>query len=148
MCKLFIFKNCAKMQKIPKNSKILINDGHFGFPHPQISYKQFSNICENVVYFFYYVGGVEKWLRILTKHLNWKKLKMAIFFLHFANTTRCNFKFWKIYPPYRTTCAKIRWRGGNTVILKNCIFFASLYNTNFMNKLKFNDFLQYYNQKN
>ena len=45
------------MQKIPKNSKILKNDGHFQIPHPQISLKQFSNICENVVYFFYYVGG-------------------------------------------------------------------------------------------
>ena len=45
------------MQKIPKNSKILKNDGHFRIPHPQISLKQFSNICENVVYFFYYVGG-------------------------------------------------------------------------------------------
>ena len=46
------------MQKIPKNSKILKNDGHFRIPHPQISLKQFSNICENVVYFFFYfVGG-------------------------------------------------------------------------------------------
>ena len=31
------FKNCAKMQKIIKNSKILKNDGHFRIPHPQIS---------------------------------------------------------------------------------------------------------------
>ena len=38
------------MQKIPKNSKILKNDGHFRIPHPQISFKQFSNICENAVY--------------------------------------------------------------------------------------------------
>ena len=45
------------MQKIPKNSKILKNDGYFRIPHPQISLKQFSNICENVVYFFYYEGG-------------------------------------------------------------------------------------------
>ena len=37
------------MQKIPKNSKILKNDGHFRIPHPQISFKQFSNICKNVV---------------------------------------------------------------------------------------------------
>ena len=44
------------MQKIPKDSKILKNDGHFRIPHPPISLKQFSNICENVV-FFYYVGG-------------------------------------------------------------------------------------------
>ena len=40
-----------------KKSIILKNDGHFRIPHPQISLKQFSNICENVVYFFYYVGG-------------------------------------------------------------------------------------------
>ena len=45
------------MQKIPKNSKNLKNDGHFRIPHHKISLKQFSNICENVVYFFYYVGG-------------------------------------------------------------------------------------------
>ena len=45
------------MQKIPKNSKILKNDGHFRIPHPQISLTQFSNICENVGYFFYFVGG-------------------------------------------------------------------------------------------
>ena len=38
------FKNCAKMQKIPKNSKILKNDGHFRISHPQISLKQFSNM--------------------------------------------------------------------------------------------------------
>ena len=53
-----VLKNCAKMQKIPKNSQILKNDGHFQIPHTQISLKKFSNICENVVYFFYYVGGL------------------------------------------------------------------------------------------
>ena len=45
------------MQKIPKNSKILKNDGYFQIPHPQISLKQFSNICKNVVYFFTMQGG-------------------------------------------------------------------------------------------
>ena len=54
------FKNCAKMQKIHKNSKILKNDGHFRIPHPQISLKQFLNICENVVKFFLLCRGVEK----------------------------------------------------------------------------------------
>ena len=44
------------MQKIPKNSKLLKNDGHFRIPLPQISLKQFSNIFENV-FIFYYVGG-------------------------------------------------------------------------------------------
>ena len=41
------FKNFAKRQKmlkIPENSKILKNHGHFRIPHPQISLKQFSNI--------------------------------------------------------------------------------------------------------
>ena len=37
------------------------NDGHFRIPHHKISLKQFSNICENVVYFFLLGRGVEKW---------------------------------------------------------------------------------------
>ena len=45
------------MQKKTKNSNVFKSDGHFQIPHPQISLKQFSSICENVVYFFYYVGG-------------------------------------------------------------------------------------------
>ena len=45
------------MQKIPKNRIFLKNDGHFRIPQPQISLKQFSNICENVVYFFTMQGG-------------------------------------------------------------------------------------------
>ena len=40
-------------KKRPKNSfKKIKNDGHFRIPHPQISLKQFLNICENVVYFY------------------------------------------------------------------------------------------------
>ena len=42
------------MQKSTKNSEILKNDGHFRIPHPQISLKQYSNICENVVYILDY----------------------------------------------------------------------------------------------
>ena len=53
------------MQKIPKNRKILKNDGHFRIPHPQTSLKQFSNICEIVVYFFLLCRGVEKWLTLI-----------------------------------------------------------------------------------
>ena len=49
------------MQKIPKNSNILKKDGHFWIPQPQISLKQFSNICKNVVYLFLLCRGVEKW---------------------------------------------------------------------------------------
>ena len=44
------------------------NDGHVRISHTQISFKQFSNICENVV--------------------------------HFLPHTVCNFKFWKIDPPF------------------------------------------------
>ena len=54
------------MQKIPKNSKILKNDGHFQIPHPQISLKQFLNICENVVNFFTINGG-EKMIKDFCK---------------------------------------------------------------------------------
>ena len=68
------------MQKIPKNSEILKNDGHFRIPHPQISLKQFSNFCKNVVYFFYYVGGWrKKLLRIFAKQKNLKKIKIGQF---------------------------------------------------------------------
>ena len=78
------------MQKIPKNSKILKNDGHFRIPHPQISLKQFSNICENVVYFFIKQGGG----KMIKDFCNKKKQKNVQFsFLHFATTTHCNFKF-------------------------------------------------------
>ena len=58
------------MQKIPKNSKVLKNDGHFRIPHPQISLKQFSNICENVVYFLQ-CRGVDKMVKDFRK----KKIK-------------------------------------------------------------------------
>ena len=86
------------MQKNTKNSKILKNYGHFRIPRHKISVKQFSNICENVVYFFLLCRGVEKWLRIFAKQI--KKRVNLVFFLHFATTTHCNFKFWKIDPPY------------------------------------------------
>ena len=66
------------MQKISKNSTILKNDGHFRIPRPQISLKQFSNICENVVYFFYYVGGGK-----IIK--DFRKKKWSVFF------TFCNY---------------------------------------------------------
>ena len=60
------------MQKIPKNSNILKNYGHFQIPHPQISFKQFSNICENVVYFFTMQGG-GKMIKDCRKTKNLKK---------------------------------------------------------------------------
>ena len=65
------------MQKIPKNSKILKNDGHLRNPHPQISLKQLSNICENVVYFLL-CRGVGKRLRIFAKQKNLKNKKWSV----------------------------------------------------------------------
>ena len=47
----------------------------------------------------------KKWLRIFAKQLNLKKIKnghFSFFVWHFASTTYCNFKFWKIGPPYCT----------------------------------------------
>ena len=79
MCKLFIFLNCAKMQKYLKNSKFLNNDGHFRIPHHKISLKQFSNICKNVVKFLLLCIGVEKWWRIFAKQWNLKKIKNGNF---------------------------------------------------------------------
>ena len=69
------------MQKIPKNSKILKNGGHFRTPHLQISLKQFSNICENVVYFFYFVGGwkMVKDFHKTIKFKNIKKVSLVFF---------------------------------------------------------------------
>ena len=40
-----------------QSAKNFENYGHFLILHPQISLKQYSNICENVLYFFDYVGG-------------------------------------------------------------------------------------------
>ena len=89
------------MLKIPKNSKILKNDGHFSIPHPQVSLKQFSNIFENVVYSFCY-KGVGKMIKAFHKTIKFEKIKNGqfSFFLHFATTTHCNFKSWKTDPPY------------------------------------------------
>ena len=58
----------------------------------------------NVVYFFVLGLGADKWLMILIKQLNFENLKNGQFkfFLHFATTTHCIFKFWQINPPYCT----------------------------------------------
>ena len=71
-----VLKTVQKCKKSIKNSKILKNDGHFRIPQPQISLKHFSNICNNVVYFFYYVGGW-KMTRDFCKTKNLKKLKIV-----------------------------------------------------------------------
>ena len=66
---------------------MLKNDGHFQISHPLISLKQFSNICKNVVYFFYYVGGLKNDQGFSKKKKN--KIKNG----QFTTTTHCNFKF-------------------------------------------------------
>ena len=60
------------MQKIPKNSKILKNDGNFRIPHPQISLKQFSNMCEMQFIFFTLQGG-GKMIKDFRKTIKLKK---------------------------------------------------------------------------
>ena len=65
------------MKKSFKNCKILKNDGHFRIPHPQISLKQFSNFCENVVYFLWLCTGVNKYYRIYAKQFIKKNLKIG-----------------------------------------------------------------------
>ena len=45
-----VLKTVQKCKKSLKTIKNFKNDGHFRIPHPQISFKQFSNICENAVY--------------------------------------------------------------------------------------------------
>ena len=41
------------MQKCNENHKNLKNDGHVRIPHPQISLKQYVNICEYLVYLIF-----------------------------------------------------------------------------------------------
>ena len=49
------------MLNISENSSILKNEGYFWIPHPQISLKQYSNICENIIYFLWQCGGGESY---------------------------------------------------------------------------------------
>ena len=76
------------------------NNSHFRIPHPQISLKEFSNICENVVYFFYYVGG-GKMIKDFGKKKYKKKLNMVslVFFdiLQLPHTVILNSE--KLTPP-------------------------------------------------
>ena len=68
-----MLKTMQKCKKIRKNSKILKYDGHFRISHPQISLKQFSNICENVVFLYYVWGG--KMIKDFPKTIKKKKKK-------------------------------------------------------------------------
>ena len=46
------------MQKIPKNSKIQKNDGHFRIPHPQISLNSFQTFAKiQFIFFTMQTGG-------------------------------------------------------------------------------------------
>ena len=58
---------------------LLKNYGHFQIPHPQISLKQFSNICENVVNFFYYLGGWKNDKGFSQNKKKFKKIKNGQF---------------------------------------------------------------------
>ena len=80
-----VLKTVQKCKKSIKNSKILKNDGHFRIPQPQISLKHFSNICNNVVYFFLLCRGVENDKGFL-QNKKFKKIKNCQFgFLTFCN---------------------------------------------------------------
>ena len=105
------------MLKSFKNSKILKNDGHFQIPHPQISLKQFSNICENVVYFFLLCRGLEKWLRIFAKQKIKKKFKMVslVFLLTFCNYHTLYFQILKNWPTLLSRGAQGTREAGFTV---------------------------------
>ena len=72
------------VQNCKKALKVLKNDCHFRIPHPQINLKQYSNICENELYLFYYVGG---WKSVFAKQFNFSKFKNGqfSFFLTFCN---------------------------------------------------------------
>ena len=65
-------QKCKKQQNFEKLS-------HFRIPHPQISFKQYSNICENVLYFFYYVGARKKVGGFLQSNSILKYLKLVSF---------------------------------------------------------------------
>ena len=52
-----VLKTVQKCKKSLKAVTFLKNDGHLQIPHPQIRFKQFSNIGENLVNFFFFVGG-------------------------------------------------------------------------------------------
>ena len=67
------------MKKSFKNCKILKNDGHFRIPHPQISLKQYSNICENVVYFVWTMQRGGKVLEDFCKAIQFLKIKNCQF---------------------------------------------------------------------
>ena len=64
---------------------------------------------------------MEKLLRIFAKQKNVKKIKNGHFssFWHFATTTHCNFKFWKIDPPYCVYCKISEKRGKPPTEAKN-----------------------------
>ena len=62
------------MQKIPKNSQILKNDGHFRIPHPQISFQTFAKMQ----LIFYYEGGWNYDIRFSQNNKIKKKKKKMV----------------------------------------------------------------------
>ena len=57
------------MQKIPKNSKILKNYGHFRIPHPQISFQTFAKMQ----FIFFTMQGGGKMIKDFRKTIKFKK---------------------------------------------------------------------------
>ena len=92
------FLNVQKCKTKLKNSNILKIYGHFQIPHPQISLKQFSNICENVVFT---MKGDKKMIKDFRKTIKFKKIqKCSVQFfcdiLQLPHTVISN--LWKIDP--------------------------------------------------
>ena len=59
-------KTVQKCEKALKNSKILKNDGHFLNPNPQISLKQYANICKIIIYLIWlWSGGEDDFRKII-----------------------------------------------------------------------------------
>ena len=74
----FNFFKLCKNAKNPKKHKILKNDGHFRIPHPQISFKHFSNFCENLVFYDYVGGEKVLYCRIFAKQFIKKNKKLSV----------------------------------------------------------------------
>ena len=80
MCKLSIFLKRNKNAESSENSKIFKDNGDFWTPHPQISLKQYANICENIVYLTWLLHGTvcrgaEECQRAEDKTITLKKCK-------------------------------------------------------------------------
>ena len=71
-----VLKSGQKCKKSLKTVNFLKNDGHFQIPHPQKRLKQFLNICENVVFFYYVGGGKRKMINPNNHDIGEKSLQL------------------------------------------------------------------------